>query len=173
MVDQDENESGNPGHTHPGASALLWGGVFYRERGESRVASRLTDSSESEEDLSSDDPEQEGAALDVRSAAKERRGIGCPRTAALKKNTHNGPDTNKRNKKRAMMIILCSFSPCPDDALLARGATYRKDSLYYFEKRIVGLTDELRGKMDLLSLIFSKRRKSQFSPVSENFPVAD
>ncbi|KAJ0006866.1 hypothetical protein Pint_29390 [Pistacia integerrima] len=28
MVDQDENESGNPGHTHPGASALLWGGVF-------------------------------------------------------------------------------------------------------------------------------------------------
>lgn len=62
MVDQDENESGNPGHTHPGASALLWGGVFYRERGESRVAPRLTDFSESEEDLSSDDPEQEGAA---------------------------------------------------------------------------------------------------------------
>lgn len=28
MVDQDENESGNPGHIHPGASALLWGGVF-------------------------------------------------------------------------------------------------------------------------------------------------
>lgn len=28
MVDQDENESGNPGHTHPGASALLWGGFF-------------------------------------------------------------------------------------------------------------------------------------------------
>lgn len=79
MVDQDENESGNSGHTHPGASALLWGGVFYRERGESRVASRLTDFSESEEDLSSDDPEQEGAALDVRSATKERRGIGCPR----------------------------------------------------------------------------------------------
>ena len=45
---------------------------------------------------------------------------------ALKKNTHNGPDTNKRNKKRAMMMILCSFSPCPDDALLAREATYRK-----------------------------------------------
>ena len=81
MVDQDENESGNPGHTNPGASALLWGG-FYRERGESRVAPRLTDFSESEEDLSSDDPEQEGAALDVRSAAKERRGIGCPRAAA-------------------------------------------------------------------------------------------
>lgn len=80
MVDQDENESGNPGHTHPGASALLWGGVFYRERGESRVAPRLTDFSESE--VSSDDPEQEGAALDVRSAAKERRGIGCPRAAA-------------------------------------------------------------------------------------------
>ena len=144
MVDQDENESGNPGHTHPGASALLWGGVFYRERGESRVASRLTDSSESEEDLSSDDPEQEGAALDVRSAAKakERR-----RIAPLKK-THT-TDTNKRNKKRAMMMILCSFSPCPDDALLARGATYRKDSLYYFEKRIVGLTDELRGKYEI------------------------
>ncbi|PWA93165.1 hypothetical protein CTI12_AA073790 [Artemisia annua] len=32
MVDQDENESGNPGHTHPGAYALLWGGGFYRER---------------------------------------------------------------------------------------------------------------------------------------------
>lgn len=77
MVDQDENESGNPGHTHPGASALLWGGVLYIyiERGESRVASRLTYFSESEEDLSSDDPEQEGAALDVRSAAKERRVI--------------------------------------------------------------------------------------------------
>ncbi|KAK0574405.1 hypothetical protein LWI29_023117 [Acer saccharum] len=28
MVDQDENESGNPGHTHLGASALLWGWVF-------------------------------------------------------------------------------------------------------------------------------------------------
>ena len=70
MVDQDENESGNPGHTHPGTSALLWGGVFYRFRG---VASRSTDFSESEEDLSSDDPEQEGAALDVRSATKERR----------------------------------------------------------------------------------------------------
>ncbi|KAK9982767.1 hypothetical protein SO802_035307 [Lithocarpus litseifolius] len=35
-----------------------------------------------QENLSSDDPEQEGAALDVRSAAKERRGIGCPRAAA-------------------------------------------------------------------------------------------
>ncbi|KAJ9535327.1 hypothetical protein OSB04_un000736 [Centaurea solstitialis] len=47
-------------------------GVFI-ERGKSRVASRLTDFSESEEDLSSDHPEHEGAALDVRSAAKERR----------------------------------------------------------------------------------------------------
>lgn len=47
MVDQDENESGNPGHTHPGAYALLWGGGFI-ERGKSRVASRLTDLSESE-----------------------------------------------------------------------------------------------------------------------------
>ncbi|KAC9255317.1 hypothetical protein E3N88_46116 [Mikania micrantha] len=63
MVDQDENESGNPGHTHPGAYALLWGGGFI-ERGKSRVASRLTDLSESEEDLSSDHPEHEGAALD-------------------------------------------------------------------------------------------------------------
>ena len=53
MVDQDENESGNPGHTHPGAYALLWRGGFYRERGESRAASRLTYFSESEEDLSS------------------------------------------------------------------------------------------------------------------------
>ena len=64
MVDQDENESGNPGHTHPGAYALLWGGGFI-ERGKSRVASRLTDFSESEEDLSSDHPEHEGDALDV------------------------------------------------------------------------------------------------------------
>jgi len=94
-VDQDENESGNPGHTHPGAYAL-GEGVFI-ERGKSRVASRLTDLSESEEDLSSDHPEHEGAALDVRSAAKEERAM-----------------------------ILCSFSPCSDDALLARGATYRK-----------------------------------------------
>ncbi|GKC17006.1 cytochrome c oxidase subunit 3 [Tanacetum coccineum] len=68
-------------------------GVFI-ERGKSRVASRLTDFLESEEDLSSDHPEHEGAALDVRSAAKERR---------------KGP---------------CSFSPCSNDALLARGATY-------------------------------------------------
>lgn len=48
-------------------------GVFI-ERGKSRVASRLTDFSESEEDLSSDHPEHEGAALDVRSAAKEEKG---------------------------------------------------------------------------------------------------
>lgn len=52
-----------------------------------------------------------------------------------------------------MMMILCSFSPCPDDALLARGATYQKkkknQSLYYFEKRIVGLTDGLRGKYEI------------------------
>ena len=94
MVDQDENESGNPGHTHPGASALLWGGVFYRERGESRVASRLTDSSESEEDLSSDDPEQEGAALDVREGAKK-----CHFLPHLKTKTDNGLDTNKQKKE--------------------------------------------------------------------------
>jgi len=25
-----------------------------------------------------------------------------------------------------MLMILSSFSPCPDDALLARGATYQK-----------------------------------------------
>lgn len=55
-------------------------GVFM-ERSESRVASRLTDFSESEEDLSSDHPEHEGNEIDVRSAAKERRGIGCPRAA--------------------------------------------------------------------------------------------
>ena len=73
-------------------------GVFYRERGESRVASRLTYFSESEEDLSSDDPEQEGAALDVRSAAKERRGIGCPRTAALKKK-HTQRTGHKQKKQ--------------------------------------------------------------------------
>lgn len=98
----------------------------------------MTDFSESE---ASDDPEQEGAALDVRSAAKERR-----RIAPLKK-THT-TDTNKRNKKRAMMMILCSFSICPYDALLARVAEKEKESLYYFEKRIVGLTDGLRGKYD-------------------------
>nr|GEW34515.1 hypothetical protein LSAT_5X16561 [Tanacetum cinerariifolium] len=70
-------------------------GVFI-ERGKSRVASLLTDFSKSKEDLSSDHLEHKGAALDVRSAAKERI---------------KGP---------------CSFSPCFDDALLARGATYRK-----------------------------------------------
>ncbi|GJT76793.1 hypothetical protein Tco_1043518 [Tanacetum coccineum] len=70
-------------------------GVFI-ERGKSRVASLLTDFSESEEDLSSDRLEHEGTALGVRSAAKERR---------------KGP---------------CSFSPCSDDALLTHGATYRK-----------------------------------------------
>jgi len=67
MVDQDENESGNPGHTHPGASALLWGGVFIDSE-VSRGAHRCTGVSESEDHL----PEQEGAVLDVRSAAKER-----------------------------------------------------------------------------------------------------
>jgi len=53
MVDQDENESGNPGHIHPGASALLSGGAFIERevsRGESSLPLRLTDSSESEED---------------------------------------------------------------------------------------------------------------------------
>ena len=50
---------------------LSSGKGFFIDREMSR--GRLTDFSESEEDLSSDDPEQEGAALDVRSAAKERR----------------------------------------------------------------------------------------------------
>lgn len=53
MVDQDENESGNPGHIHPGASALLSGGVFIEKevsRGEGSLPLRLTDSSPSEED---------------------------------------------------------------------------------------------------------------------------
>ena len=63
----------------------------------------MTDFSESEEDLSSDDPEQEGAALDVRSAAKERRGIGCPRAAApgvaLKK-THTRDRTQKKKEEK-------------------------------------------------------------------------
>lgn len=64
----------NPGiqdiHTHPGASALLSSGKgFFMDIEMSRGP--LIDFSESEEDLSSDDPEQEG--LDVRSAAKERR----------------------------------------------------------------------------------------------------
>ena len=57
-------------------------GFFFIDREVSRVASRLIDFLESDEDLSSNDPEQEGAALDVRSVAKERRGIGCPRAAA-------------------------------------------------------------------------------------------
>lgn len=82
MVDQDENESGNPGHTHPGASALLWEGLFI-----DREVSRglLT---ESEEDLSSDDPEQEGADLDVRSAAKEGELDACPRARKSLKKKH-------------------------------------------------------------------------------------
>lgn len=79
MVDQDENESGNPGHTlFQTLCSPLGRGFFYRERGESRVASRLTDFSESEAAFQSDDPEQEGDEVDVRSAAKERRGIGWP-----------------------------------------------------------------------------------------------
>jgi len=63
----------------------------------------LTDFSESEEDLSSDDPEQEGAALDVRSAAKERRGIGCPRAAApgvSLKETHTRDRTQKKKEEK-------------------------------------------------------------------------
>ncbi|KAG6585974.1 hypothetical protein SDJN03_18707, partial [Cucurbita argyrosperma subsp. sororia] len=94
MVDQDENELGNPEHTHPRASALLWEEFIYiyilrgdeREEvarlKEERVAPRLTDFSELEEDLSFDDPKQEEATLDVRFAGKERRGIGCPKAVA-------------------------------------------------------------------------------------------
>ncbi|GKA99459.1 hypothetical protein Tco_0827396 [Tanacetum coccineum] len=69
---------------------LSYGEGVFIERGKSKVASRLTDFLESEEDLSSDHPEHEGAALDVRSAAKERR---------------KGP---------------CLFLPCSDDKLLAQ-----------------------------------------------------
>jgi len=78
--------------------------------------SPLTDFSESEED-----PEQEEAALDVRSSGKERKKrnwmpqSSSPRIS-LKKPTHHTsfslikPDTNKRKKKRAMMMILSEFS---------------------------------------------------------------
>ncbi len=106
MVDQDENESGNPGHTHPGASALLWEGLFI-----DREVSRgpLT---ESEEDLSSDDPEQEGADLDVRSAAKEEE-LDAPEPGKALKKKQDRTQT-KVLKKRAMMMILCSrFRPAP------------------------------------------------------------
>ncbi|KAF1856865.1 hypothetical protein Lal_00001596 [Lupinus albus] len=54
-------------------------------------------------------------------------------------------DQEKRQRNRKGWFFHC----------IDRSLT-RKRSLYYFEKRIVGLTDELRGKMDLLSLIFSK-----------------
>lgn len=61
----------------------------------------MTDFSESEEDLSSDDPEQEGAALDVRSAAKERRGKGCPRARiSLKKKTHTTDRTQTKERRK-------------------------------------------------------------------------
>lgn len=99
----------NPGHIHPRASALLSGG----ERGESRVASRFA----CPIPRSRRSPEQEGTALDVRSA--EKKVILCPKQPpekiSLKKNTHNGLDTNKRKKKRAMMMTLCSvrFPPAP------------------------------------------------------------
>ncbi|KAI5668866.1 hypothetical protein M9H77_18719 [Catharanthus roseus] len=97
MVDQDKNKYGNPGHTHPGASSL--GRAFLkREMGEERGEGQSRSSSseargkkmlerserkgrkasltyflESEEDLSSNDPDQ-GAALNVRSIEKERKG---------------------------------------------------------------------------------------------------
>lgn len=81
MVDQDENESGNPGHIHPGASALLSGGVFLEKevsRGEGSLPLRLTDSSEHNKKRDGKiDPEQEGAALDVRSAANKKRSFSA------------------------------------------------------------------------------------------------
>lgn len=48
-------------------------------------------------------------------------------------------------------MILCSFSPCPDDALLAREATYRKRKRIslLLQKKIVGLTYELREKYEI------------------------
>ncbi|WOL10065.1 monothiol glutaredoxin-S6 [Canna indica] len=51
-MDPNENEFGNPGHIHPGASALLSRGVFIEKEvslGEGSLLLRLTDSSESEE----------------------------------------------------------------------------------------------------------------------------
>lgn len=123
MVDQDENESGNPGHTHPGVELLLWKGVFYRERGEERVkAARpqgegvpasLTDFSESEEDLSSDDPEQEGAALDVRSAKRNfmpQSSSPSPRIS-LKK-THTTDRTQTKETRKGPRSYL-RFRPAP------------------------------------------------------------
>ena len=48
------------------------------------------------------------------------------------------------------MMILYSFLPCRDDALLARGATYwKKKKTLYFEKGIVGLIDIPRGKYEI------------------------
>ncbi|KAI9169853.1 hypothetical protein LWI28_018606 [Acer negundo] len=58
--------------TEAGSRLTGWIEINRFKAGESRVASRLTDFSESEEDLSSDDPEQEEAALDVRSVAQKR-----------------------------------------------------------------------------------------------------
>ncbi|GKD50134.1 cytochrome c oxidase subunit 3 [Tanacetum coccineum] len=100
---------------------LSSGEEVFIERGKSRVASRLTDFSKSEEYLSFDHPEHEGAALDVRSTVKERR---------------KGP---------------CSFSPCSDDALLARGATYllregRKPMELDFIARLFAREQSLTGK---------------------------
>lgn len=54
----------------------------------------MTDFSESEEDLSSDDPEQEGAALDVRSAAKKRA-----RISLKKKHTQRTGHKQKKEEK--------------------------------------------------------------------------
>lgn len=64
----------------------------------------MTDFSESEEDLSSDDPEQEGAALDVRSAAKERKKrnwmpqSSSPRISLKKRHTTDRTQTKERRK---------------------------------------------------------------------------
>nr|GFA88761.1 NADH dehydrogenase subunit 3, mitochondrial [Tanacetum cinerariifolium] len=97
MVDQDENESGNPGHTHPGAYALLWG-------------------EESEEDLSSDHPEHEGATLDVRSAAKERRkgpwGIAQGLKSSIQILSFFGYAASRaRSEKTKWAVVMSEFAP--------------------------------------------------------------
>lgn len=69
-------------------------------------------------------------------------------------------------------MILCSFSPCPDDALLARGATYRKkkktlsitplyigrESLVCFNKRTTWEIRDLGKPLHVLPLPLNDRR---------------
>ena len=84
IVDQDENESGNPGRIFILELLLSSEEGFYRERGESRQGGSpllrlLTDSSESEEDRPC---EQEGKKeqflINVKSAAKAKKNCLCP-----------------------------------------------------------------------------------------------